>query len=165
MAEELIGNLGYGTPQSDTKCQKLLECILTRNSKLYLGKVRTEEQLAKLNEEEVEKLFNNYETKLLGQMVHSLGRSIINIYSMGACAALGINNQDALSEDLENNPFLNSALQRFTCELYYRFGSFLAPLSVGIITSRHYLYERNKNGELTSGMGDNKNGGDEKTAE
>ena len=41
---------------------------------------------------------------------------------MGACAALGINNQEALSEDLENDPFLNSALQRFTCELYYRFG-------------------------------------------
>ena len=54
MAEELIGNLGYETLQSDTKCQKLLECILTGNSKLYLGKVHTEEQLAKLNEEEVE---------------------------------------------------------------------------------------------------------------
>ena len=163
MAEELISNLGYETPQSDTKRQKLLECILTRNSKLYLGKVYTQEQLAKLNEEEVEKLFNNYEAKLSGQMVKSLGKSIINMYSMGACAVLRITNQDALSEDLKNDPFLNSALQRFTCELYYRFGSFLAPLSVGIITSRYYLSERSKNGEC--GMGDNKNGGDEKTAE
>ena len=58
MAEELIGNLDYETSQSDTKRQKLLECILTRNSKLYLGKVYTEEQLAKLSKEEVEKLFN-----------------------------------------------------------------------------------------------------------
>ena len=165
MAEELIGNLGYETQQSDTKHQKLLKCILTRNSKLYLGKVHTEEQLTKFNEEEVEKLFNNYEAKLSGQMVHSLGHSIINMYSMGACTALGITNQEALSEDLENNPFLNSALQRFTCELYYRFGSFLAPLSVGIITSRHYLSEHNKNGEQMSGTGDIKNGGDEKTAE
>ena len=163
MAEELISNLGYGAPQSDTKCQKLLECVLTRNSKLYLGKVYTEEQLAKLNEEEVEKLFNNYESKLSGQMVKSLGKSIINMYSMGACSVRGITSQDALSEDLENNPFLNSALQRFTCELYYRFGSFLASLSVGIITSRHYISEHNKNGER--GTGDNKNGGDEKTAE
>ena len=124
MAEELIDNLGYGAPQSDTKHQKLLECILTTNSKLYLGKVYTEEQLAKLSEEEVEKLFNNYEAKLSGQMVKSLGKSIINMYSMGACSVLGITNQDALSEDLENDPFLNSALQRFICELYYRFGSF-----------------------------------------
>ena len=135
---------------------------------MYLGKVYAEDQLANLSEEEVEKLFNNYEAKLSGQMVKSSGKSIINMYSMGACSALEITNQEALSEDLENDPFLNSALQRFTCELYHRFGSFLAPLRVGIITSRHYLSERNKNGERTSGtseMGDNKNGGDKKTAE
>ena len=48
MAEELIGNLCYETLQSDTKCQKLLECILTGNSKLYLGKIYTEEQLPNL---------------------------------------------------------------------------------------------------------------------
>ena len=73
------------------------------------------------------------------------------MYSMEASAVLGINNQEALSKGLENEPFLNSALQRFTCELYYRFGSFLALLSIGIITSIHYLSERNKNGERTNG--------------
>ena len=157
MIEELIGNLGYGAPQSDTKHQKLLKCVLTGNSKLYLGKVYTEEKIKELNEEEVETLFNNYEAKLSGQMVKSLGCSIIKMYSMGASSALGITNQDALSEDLENDPFLNSFLQRFTCELYYRFRSFLAPLSVGIITSRHYLLsECNKNGERTNGTGDEK---------
>ena len=89
MVEEIFS--GYDA-QSDTRRQKLLECVLTRNSMLYLGKVYTEDQLAKLSKEEVEKLFNNYEAKLSGQMVHSLGRSIINMYSMGACAALGISN-------------------------------------------------------------------------
>ena len=165
MAEDIFSC--YESPQSDSKHQKLLECVLTRNSKLYLGKVYDEEQLKKLSKEEVEKLFNNYQAKLSGQMVKSLGCSIINMYSMGACAALGITNQDALSEDLENNPFLNSALQRFTCELYYRFGSFLAPLSIGIIMSRHYLSECNKNGEQeqTSGTGYNKMEGGERTAE
>ena len=54
MAEELIGNSGYESPQSDTKRQKLLECIPTGNSKLYLGKAYTEDQLAKLNDEEEE---------------------------------------------------------------------------------------------------------------
>ena len=162
MAEECIGNLGYKTPQSDTKRQKLLKCVLTGNSKLYLGKVYTEDQLKKLNDEEVDKLFNNYEAKLSGQMVKSLGCSIINMYFMGACAALGISNQDASSEDLENDPFLNSALQRFTCELYYRFGLFLAPLSIGLITSRHYLSEHNKNGGTSAMSG---TGGDERTVE
>ena len=57
MAEEIFS--GYDT-QPDTKRQKFLECILTGNSKLYLGKVFTEDQLTKLNNEEVEKHFNNY---------------------------------------------------------------------------------------------------------
>ena len=153
MAEENLIISGYETPQSDTKRQKLLKCVLTGNRKLYLGKAYPEDQLSKLSDEEVEKLFGNYEAKLSGQMVNSLGHSVINMYSMRACAVLGISNEDARSEDLESDPFLNSALQRFTCELYYRFGSFLAPLSVGIITSRHYLSEHNKN-EGTSGTED-----------
>ena len=46
MAEAGIDNLISDTPQSDSKRQKLFECILTRNSKLYLGKVYTEEQVS-----------------------------------------------------------------------------------------------------------------------
>ena len=69
MAEEIFS--GYETPQLDSKRQKLLECVLTGNSKLYLGKVYTEDQLKKLDAQEVEKLFNNYEAKPSGQMVKS----------------------------------------------------------------------------------------------
>ena len=36
MAEDIFS--GYESPQSDTKHQKLLECVLTGNSKLHLGK-------------------------------------------------------------------------------------------------------------------------------
>ena len=53
MAEDIFSS---NDTQSDTKHQKLLECVLTGNSKLYLGKVYTEEQLKKLSKEEVEKL-------------------------------------------------------------------------------------------------------------
>ena len=73
---------------------------MTGNSKQYLGKVYTEEQINKLSAKEVDKLFSNYEAKLSGQMVMSLGKSIIKMYSMGACAVLGMHNQDTLSKDL-----------------------------------------------------------------
>ena len=128
MAEDNFISFDFNVPQSDTKRQKLLECVLTGNSKLYLGKVYMEDQIKKFSDEEVKKLFKNYKAKLSGQMVKSPGRSIINMYSMGACVALDISNQDALSEDLESYSFLNSALQRFTCYLYYRSGSFLAHI-------------------------------------
>ena len=53
----------------DSKRQKLFKCILTENSKPYLGRVYTKEQINKLSDEEVDKLFSNYEAKLSGQMV------------------------------------------------------------------------------------------------
>lgn len=147
MAETAIDNLisFQGPPSDDGKRQKLLECVLTGNSKIYLGKMYTDEQIQKLKDDEVNKLFSIYEAKLSGQMVKSLGQSIIHMYSMGACVVLGIKSQNELRNDLENDPFLNSALQRFTCDLYYRFGSFLSPISVGLITGRHYIAGRNLN--------------------
>ena len=95
MAEENIVNLMSDPSQPDSKRQKLLKCVFTGNSKLYLDKVYTEEKINELIDEEVDKLFNNYEAKLSGQMVKSFGKSINNMYSMGACTALGISNQGA----------------------------------------------------------------------
>ena len=50
---------------------------------------------------------------------------------------LGVGNQQDLSNDLECDPFLNTALQRLTDDLYYQFGALLAPVSVRIITGKH----------------------------
>ena len=86
----------------------------------------------------VNTLLNRYESILSTQMTKSLGKSIINLYSNIACSVLGVGNQQELSTDLESDPFLNTAMQRFTCDLYYRFGVLLAPVSVGIITGKHY---------------------------
>ena len=94
----------------------------------------------------MDKPFGNYNVKLLGQVVKSLGKSIVRMYLMGACATLGMSNQDAFREDLESDLFINSVLKRFTCELCYRFGSFLAPQSIRLIMSRHYLSEQNVTG-------------------
>ena len=78
------------------------------------------------------------EQRKLNLMTKSLAKSIINLYSNFACSVLGVGNQQDLSTDLECDPFLNTAMQRFTCDLYYRFGTLLAPVSVGIITGKHY---------------------------
>ena len=83
-------------------------------------------------------LSSRYKSVLSAQMTKSLGRSVINLYSNVAYSVLGVGNQQDLSDDLECDPFLNTAMQRFTCDLYYHFGAFLAPVSVGIITGKHY---------------------------
>ena len=116
--------------------ERLVACVLSGNSKMYLGKEYTEEQIYKMDCNDVNTLLNRYESVLSAQMTKSLGKSVINLYSNIACSVLGVGNQQDLSDDLECDPFLNTAMQRFTCDLYYLFGALLAPVSVGIITGK-----------------------------
>ena len=135
------------------KRERLVACVLFGNSKMYLGKEYTEQQINEMDYNSINTLLNRYESVLSAQMTKSLGKSIINLYSNLACSVLGVGNKQGLSTDLESNPFLNTALQRFTCDLCYRFGAMLAPVSVGIITGKHYaknsitkLNDRSNNG-------------------
>ena len=105
---------------------------------MYLGKEYNEQQINDMDCTNVNTLLNRYESILSAQMTKSLSKSVINLYSNLACSVLGIGNQQELSTDLESDPFLNTTMQRFTCDLYYRFGALLAPVSVGIITGKHY---------------------------
>ena len=105
---------------------------------MYLGKEYTEQQINEMDCTNVNTLLNRYESVLSAQMTKSLGKSIINLYSNIACSVSGVSNQQELSTDLESDPFLNTALQRFTCDLYYCFGALLAPVRIGIITGKHY---------------------------
>ena len=120
------------------KRERLVVCVLSGNSKMYLGKEYTEAQINEMDCTNVNTLLNRYESVLSAQMTKSLGKSVITLYSNIARSVLGVDNQQDLSDDLECDPFLNTAMQRFTCDLYYRFGTLLAPVSVGIITGKHY---------------------------
>ena len=135
------------------KRERLVACVLYGNSKMYLGKEYTEQQINEMDCTNVKTLLNRYESVLSAQMTKSLSKSIINLYSNVVCSVLGIGNQQELSTDLEWDPFLNTAMQRFTWDLYYRVGALLAPVRVGIITGKHYaknsitkLNDRSNNG-------------------
>ena len=120
------------------KRERLVACILSGNSEMYLGKEYTKEQINEMDYNSINTLLNRYESVLSAQMTKSLDKSIINLYSNIACSVLKVGNQQELSTDLECDSFLNTAMQRFICNLYYRFGALLAPVSVGIITGKHY---------------------------
>ena len=120
------------------KKERLVACVLSGNSKTYLGKEYTESQINEMDCTNVSTLSNRYKFVLSAQMTKSLGKSIINLYSNITYSVLGIGNQQDLGDDLECDPFLNTAMQRFTCDLYYCFSALLGPVSVGIITGKHY---------------------------
>ena len=75
------------------KKNRLITCVLSGNSKQYLGKEYTEQQIREMDSDTVNTLSTRYESYLGGQMTKSLGKSLINLYSNIACAVLGISNQ------------------------------------------------------------------------
>ena len=101
------------------KRERLVACVLSGNSKLFLGREYTEQQINEMDCNSVNTLLNRYESVLSAQMTKSLGKSVVNLYSNVVCSVPGVRNQQELSTDLECDPFLNTAMQRFTCDLYY----------------------------------------------
>ena len=63
------------------KRERLVACVLSGNSKMYLGKEYTEQQINEMDCTNVSTLLNRYESVLSAQMTKSLGKSIINLYS------------------------------------------------------------------------------------
>ena len=92
------------------KRERLVACVLSGNSKMYLGKEYTEQQINEMDCTDVNTLLNRYESVLSAQMTKSLGKSVINLYSNVVCSVLGICNQQELSTDLECDPFLDTAM-------------------------------------------------------
>ena len=101
------------------KRERLVACVLSGNSKMYLEKEYTEQEINEMDCNSINALLNRYEFILSAQMTKSLGKSVINLYSNIACSVLGVGNQQELSTDLECDPFLDTAMQRFACDLYY----------------------------------------------
>ena len=85
------------------KRERLVACVLSGNSKMYLGKEYTDEQINKMDCNDVNTLLNRYKSVLSAQMTKSSGKSIINLYSNLACSVLGVGNQQKLSTDLESD--------------------------------------------------------------
>ena len=67
------------------KRERLVACVLSGNSKQYLGKEYTEQQINEMDYNDVNTLLNRYESVSSAQMTKSLGKSIINLYSNVAC--------------------------------------------------------------------------------
>ena len=87
------------------KKDRLITCVLSGNSKQYLGKEYTEQQINEIDINSINILSNRYESVLSAQMTKSLGKSVINLYSNIACSVLGFGNQQDLSNDLNVTHF------------------------------------------------------------
>ena len=84
-------------------------------------------------------------------MTKTLGNSFINLCVMGVSNYFNVINPSKLLEDLEEDPFINHALTSVCCELYYKYGMYLAPFTAMLTTVKHINFNKNKNAMIKNG--------------
>ena len=131
----------------EVKKNRIKEFLKTsdKNSKKIFGKTLTDKDIDGLSDADLEKYYGICENHLARQMSDCLGKTIVGFYAdIVGNKILKLKDTGDLKNDLEKDPFTNAALRKFTCNLYFSFGAYLAPVTIGAITLKHYLKTENK---------------------
>ena len=124
---------------STAQRERLATIAAGGQARQYLGKAWTVEEIDSLGEDEVGKLYARYEARLGAAMTKTLGRAALQMYTAVVSMFLPIppENRQLLMADLESDPFVGHALNSGACELYYRYGKFLAPITAALTTAKY----------------------------
>jgi hypothetical protein len=130
-------------PQVEQQRARLAALVAGGTTKQYLGKQLSLADVDDLTDDEIDLLYARYEARLGSMMTKTLGSSILKMYSLAAGMVLPIppENQQHLVTDLESDPFVGHAVTTACCELYHRYGMYLAPLTAAVTTIKHCQFE------------------------
>ena len=126
---------------NETKRERLSAIVAGGGSKQYLGKDLQMSDIDTMTPEQINKLYCRYEARLGASMTKTLGNSFINLYVMGISKYFNVVNPPKLIQDLEEDPFINHALTNTCCELYYKYGMYLAPFTAVLTTIKNINFE------------------------
>jgi len=112
---------------------------MTGRKMTFKGHAVTPERIDAKEDAEIEELHARHEARLGAAMSKSLGSSHLHVYASIASMLLPLplSRQLELVADLEQDPFVSSALQSACCKLYYRYGMYLVPLTTTLTTAKH----------------------------
>ena len=101
----------------------------------FKGHLVNTERVDAMTDTEVEQVYASYEARLGAMMTKSLGASLLRLYASAASILLPLppERQLTLMADLEKDPFVSTTLTSACCELYFRYGMFLAPLTLYLV--------------------------------
>ena len=124
---------------STAQRERLATIAAGGQARQYLGKDWTVEEIDSLGEDEVGKLYARYEARLGAALVKTLGRAALQLYTAAASMVLPIPREQIqpLMDDLESDPFVGHALNSTACEMYYRYGKWLAPITAALTTVKY----------------------------
>ena len=130
-------------PQDNKAKERLIQVVASGRSKEYLGRFYSTDEIEKLDDKEVAKLYAKYEAFLGGQITSQLKQHFIYAYARAVeflCPTvskgrLAVYNTSQMEQSLNNGPFIDLALTSLTCKLYHEYGHFLAPFEAALLTS------------------------------
>ena len=139
VAEDDTDTVASNSTQVHQHRERLAALAAGGRARQYLGKVLSVDQVDNMGEDEVEKLYGRYEARLGAAMTKTLGAAALQLYTSVASMLLPIppEEQPVLLADLEADPFVEHAVSSATCEMYHRFGMYLAPMTAALTTLRH----------------------------
>ena len=143
--EEIINSVSRDheelTEDVENLRERLREVAIGGKSKEYLGKSITSEEISKLDREEVNKLYGRYEACIGSLVTKTMKKHIIsgytNLLKLFLPTSLAIVDRDALEHSLNEGPFIELALNKWTSSMYHRFGHYLGPVEALLLTSNH----------------------------
>mgnify|MGYP006270979147 CR=1 FL=1 len=127
------------------KKERLYSLAACGKTKQYLGVELSWEQVQQMSGQDIEKYHSRYEAQLGSRMVKSIGHTVLGIYAKVVSRFAPIDSEQDFMYDLSQDPVLTKSLESIGCDLYYRFGTLLAPLIAGLITFNHIDFNFIKN--------------------
>jgi hypothetical protein len=133
---------GSSDQTGNPKREKLSSLANSGLLKEYTGKLLSQDQLDKLDDDTIDKLYAKYEETLGKKMSKPIAHSLITLYTKTVNHFKPVD-EEGLREVLSNDPVIMMTLERITPEIYSTFGILLAPVMLGMHTYTHF-----KNDEL-----------------
>ena len=103
-----------------------------------LGSKWTQEKVGKASDKTINKTYAEYKQRELNEKDEktgkTLGKHVINLYSIGISRVVKIRNVKKLEEDIQNDPITKDQMANLGCLLVCTFGNFLAPVLVAAHT-------------------------------
>ena len=116
-------------------------CCCSGKEQRLLWKNTTSNEIESLDHQALKKLYARYETYMGGVVTKSMKKHIVtaytNIVGLFLPKNLMINDRKALEDSLNKGPFIDLALNKWTCGMYHKFGHMLASVEAMLLTSNH----------------------------
>lgn len=126
----------------------LQEIVASGDSKKYLGKKYTIEDIDSIGQDEKDELMARYTAIKQAEYASSLKDTFCSVVAEVGCKVLSIKNVKGVKQDLANDPFTTSMVGHLASAVFSTFGFAFTLVVVGSILAKHKLSEKYDSDEI-----------------